>query len=273
MRLYPFVFTGKERDEETGFGYFGARYMDHELMTMWLSVDPMADKYPNISHYAYCNWNPVKLVDPDGREWYQKGNDYYWSDKVVSKKTTPEGCKYIGDNNSLYKHFGLPSTSERKESSQVMHTLVGTNAESNNPYESKYSASGLVSAKAKSSIDYSIQKDEKTGKLTGLTIKANLETAVADYRAGGYAAAFLEVSCGSDRKSVAFKDNDGYAFVPRDMCSRRYMNASVSFSANKLSENCFSKIQIKGPWFSNGRPMTHILSSGVVPGRLKHQYK
>ena len=64
----PPPFTGKERDEETGYGYFGARYMDHELMTMWLSVDPMADKYPAISPYAYCAWNPVKLVDPDGRD-------------------------------------------------------------------------------------------------------------------------------------------------------------------------------------------------------------
>ncbi len=62
----PFTFTGKERDEETGYGYFGARYMDHELMTMWLSVDPMANKYPSLSPYAYCVWNPVKLVDPDG---------------------------------------------------------------------------------------------------------------------------------------------------------------------------------------------------------------
>lgn len=45
----------------------------------------MADKYPNISPYAYCVWNPVKLVDPDGRDWYRsedgaavcwrKGND------------------------------------------------------------------------------------------------------------------------------------------------------------------------------------------------------
>ena len=61
-------FTGKERDEETGFGYFGARYMDHELMTMWLSVDPLADKYPSISPYAYCVWNPVKLTDPDGMD-------------------------------------------------------------------------------------------------------------------------------------------------------------------------------------------------------------
>ena len=62
------TFTGKERDEETGYGYFGARYMDHELMTMWLSVDPLADKYPSISPYAYCAWNPIKLVDPDGQE-------------------------------------------------------------------------------------------------------------------------------------------------------------------------------------------------------------
>ena len=64
-RKTTFTFTGKERDAETGYGYFGARYMDHELMTMWLSVDPMADKYPSISPYSYCAWNPVKLVDPN----------------------------------------------------------------------------------------------------------------------------------------------------------------------------------------------------------------
>ncbi|MBR3938649.1 MAG: hypothetical protein IKJ67_01565, partial [Bacteroidales bacterium] len=51
---YPQSFTGKERDSETGFSYFGARYYDSDLMTGWLSVDPMADKYPNISPYAYC---------------------------------------------------------------------------------------------------------------------------------------------------------------------------------------------------------------------------
>ena len=68
--FHPFTFTGKDprkgtrtplnqikcseqRDEETGYGYFGERYMDHELKTMWLSVDPMADKYPSVSPYAY----------------------------------------------------------------------------------------------------------------------------------------------------------------------------------------------------------------------------
>ena len=98
-----FRFTGKERDEETGYGYFGARYMDHELMTMWLSVDPMADKYPNISPYAYCAWNPVKLVDPDGREaideddWYKDKNGYvHWDANVHSQKDLNNGEEYLG---------------------------------------------------------------------------------------------------------------------------------------------------------------------------------
>jgi len=61
-----FPFTGKELDSETGYSYFGARYLDHVLMTGWLSVDPMADKYPSLSPYAYCAWNPVRIVDPNG---------------------------------------------------------------------------------------------------------------------------------------------------------------------------------------------------------------
>ena len=60
-----FKFTGKERDSETNYDYFGARFYA-SLFGFWLSVDPLSDKYPNISPYAYCNWNPIKFVDPDG---------------------------------------------------------------------------------------------------------------------------------------------------------------------------------------------------------------
>ena len=61
-----FTFTGKEKDSETGYYAFGARYYDCDLSGLFLSVDPMSDKYPNLSPYAYCAWNPVKLVDPGG---------------------------------------------------------------------------------------------------------------------------------------------------------------------------------------------------------------
>ena len=110
MRFTFFVFTGKERDEETGYGYFGARYMDHELMTMWLSVDPMADKYPSISPYAYCAWNPVKLVDPDGCEI----DDYF----------TKEG-KYLGSDNANTNYIRIISevlwNSLKDENGNVNH--------------------------------------------------------------------------------------------------------------------------------------------------------
>lgn len=44
-----------------------ARYY-HSTLSIWLSVDPMSDKYPSTSPYTYCGNNPVRLVDPDGRE-------------------------------------------------------------------------------------------------------------------------------------------------------------------------------------------------------------
>ena len=61
-------FNGKEKDYESGFHYYGVRYYWSELLTGWLSVDPMMDKYSSISPYAYCAWNPVVLFDPNGRE-------------------------------------------------------------------------------------------------------------------------------------------------------------------------------------------------------------
>ena len=65
-----FKFTGKERDEETGYDFFGARNYT-SAASIWLSVDPLADKYPGISPYAYCAWNPMRYVDPDGRDIYR----------------------------------------------------------------------------------------------------------------------------------------------------------------------------------------------------------
>ena len=100
---YP-TFTGKERDSETSFSYFGARYYDSDLMTAWLSVDPMADKYPSLSPYTYCGWNPVKLVDPDGKD--------VWEVNIITGETKVEKASENRVNvvgNGVNKSYDFPS--------------------------------------------------------------------------------------------------------------------------------------------------------------------
>ena len=60
-----FTFSAKEKDQETGYSYFGSRYYSSNL-SIWLSVDPQASKYPSTSSYAYCRDNPIILMDPNG---------------------------------------------------------------------------------------------------------------------------------------------------------------------------------------------------------------
>ena len=90
-KTLPFKFTGKERDEETGLYYYGARYLDPRT-SRWLSADPaLSDYIPlapvndeakkhnqnlpgmggvfnvvNFHLYHYAGNNPVKYTDPDG---------------------------------------------------------------------------------------------------------------------------------------------------------------------------------------------------------------
>jgi RHS repeat-associated protein len=59
-------YTGKERDEETGFYYHGARYYAPWL-GRWTAADPIGIG-DGLNVYAYVSDNPVKLHDPRGTD-------------------------------------------------------------------------------------------------------------------------------------------------------------------------------------------------------------
>ena len=109
-----YLFNAKELDNETGLYYYGARYLD-PTGAMWLSVDPMWEKYAGMSPYNYCAGNPVKLVDPDGREGVkseENGQKYVEANVIitlekqreVSENMSPLKIKYRNWKNKKIEH-------------------------------------------------------------------------------------------------------------------------------------------------------------------------
>lgn len=49
---------------------FHARLYDPAL-ARFMSIDPLCEKYYSISPYVYCNNNPIRYIDPSGRDWYE----------------------------------------------------------------------------------------------------------------------------------------------------------------------------------------------------------
>ena len=77
----------------------------------WLSVDPLADKYIYISPYAYCSWNPINKIDPDGREEWEldvnTGKFQNIGDKGGSTTDYYHVGTYDGDKFSSYSDFTI----------------------------------------------------------------------------------------------------------------------------------------------------------------------
>jgi len=122
---FPYKFTpvptsvgSKELDEETGLYYYGARYYDPKI-SLWLSVDPLAEKYPGMSPYNYTAGNPVKYIDPTGMEYEPpvKGLAFFQDDTGLyfwnAEKDKYEHYQFF-NNGEYYSFVGYYDASEYK---------------------------------------------------------------------------------------------------------------------------------------------------------------
>jgi RHS repeat-associated protein len=64
----PYRYNGKELEAMNGLNEYdyGARRRETGI-PVWTTVDPLAEKHPEISPYVYCGDNPMNRIDPDGR--------------------------------------------------------------------------------------------------------------------------------------------------------------------------------------------------------------
>jgi len=102
-RFSGYLFTGKERDSESGNDYFGARYYS-SAMGRFMSPDWSAKAEPvpyakldnpqSLNLYAYVGNNPLNVTDPDGHcDWCQKLKNLLF-DRTHQWKTNAEMIEY-----------------------------------------------------------------------------------------------------------------------------------------------------------------------------------
>ena len=64
---------------------YGARHMDGAL-GRFTTMDPLCEKYYSISPYAYCANNPMRFIDPDGRDEWEINSQGQIVNRIETKK-------------------------------------------------------------------------------------------------------------------------------------------------------------------------------------------
>ena len=163
-------FGGKELERLMGLNLydFQARWHDPAL-GRFMSVDPLCEKYYSISPYAYCMNNPIKYIDPNGKDWIVANgtSNYEWRNDITAESTIPKGYQYVGANDSdILSHLGLPTSFLEYSSNRI--GSIASDAE-----VGRYAVSHMINVKEKSNatIDVNVSYTREGRIFNGVEIK------------------------------------------------------------------------------------------------------
>ncbi|WP_284653272.1 SpvB/TcaC N-terminal domain-containing protein [Flavobacterium terrisoli] len=145
----PYKFNGKELDEESGLYYYGARYYDPKI-SIWASVDPLVydDTFWTGNHnggffnpfnhgsYMYCYQNPVRLIDPNGKQVDVIDDGVAGGTNVVNDINADVSRPAMGSINGVVLHRTVSSSAtsainsaKANKGKAGFHIVIDTNGE------------------------------------------------------------------------------------------------------------------------------------------------
>jgi len=117
VSLKRYKYVGKERDEETGLYYYGARYYAGWI-ARFVSVDPLQEKYPELTPFQYASNRPITMIDVDGKEGTLPSSILVQSPKIQNDRIQAEsrtqniakkfeGIQIVNIGGNLYEQFPM----------------------------------------------------------------------------------------------------------------------------------------------------------------------
>ena len=124
-------YTGKERDEESGLYYHGARYYVPWL-GRWTAVDALESKYAGRTPYCYAANNPANYNDPTGNEEYKDEKSYRFSKGKDAKMDGSDGAWLESDRTEKNARWSKAMETITKDGMQDKLVGIHYNLLSNN---------------------------------------------------------------------------------------------------------------------------------------------
>ncbi|HFG0578557.1 TPA: hypothetical protein ACGFUY_002417 [Flavobacterium psychrophilum] len=139
--------------------------------SLWLNVDPLAEKFPDQSPYSFVFNNPMRFVDPDGRapvDWFKNSaGRVVWFDNTSKGFTDTNGGKWtnIGSNtNEVKQSLNIPTGVETTK----WNTVSGFLMDGNDGAGKQFSAVAPVVFNNTAQVDYSLNIKNTEGPFGGL---------------------------------------------------------------------------------------------------------
>ena len=133
-----YLYGGKELQKEFGINLYDSQARFQANTGMFLSLDPLAEKFYGISPYSYCAGNPVNLVDQGGDTIHVAAEDQGLVLKILEKvfDKFASGFKFNKEGNLEYTGTTKGMSKEQKKTFNGLKGVMDDDVVTNIKFDS-----------------------------------------------------------------------------------------------------------------------------------------